>query len=252
MKSSRFRDALAAGAAVLSMTVTVLVPAPAYAQFGGIVYDPSNYSQNILTAARTLEQINNQIKSLQNEATSLINQAKNLTTLPLSVLAPLQAQIKQTQQLLAQAQRMAYDVQQIQTQFAAQYKNIDLTAPQKALVAGAEDRWKTSVGAFEDALKVQAGVVGNIDRARISMNELVTASQSASGALQAAQAGNQLLALQSQQLSDLTAMMASIGRAQSLDAAQRAAAQAQGREQLRRFLTPGAGYKPGNASMFRN
>jgi type IV secretion system protein TrbJ len=252
MKFSRFRDALAAGAAVLSMTVTMLVPAPAYAQFGGIVYDPSNYSQNILTAARTLEQINNQIKSLQNEATSLINQAKNLTTLPLTVLAPLQAQIKQTQQLLAQAQRMAYDVQQIQTQFAAQYKNIDLTAPQKALVAGAEERWKTSVGAFEDALKVQAGVVGNIEGARTSMNELVTASQSATGALQAAQAGNQLLALQSQQLSDLTAMMASIGRAQSLDAAQRAAAQAQGREQLRRFLTPGVGYKPGNASMFRN
>lgn len=252
MTISRFRDALAAGAAVLSMTVTVLVPAPAYAQFGGIVYDPSNYSQNILTAARTLEQINNQIKSLQNEATSLINQAKNLTTLPLTVLAPLQAQIKQTQQLLAQAQRMAYDVQQIQTQFAAQYKNIDLTAPQKALVAGAEERWKTSVGAFEDALKVQAGVVGNIDGARTSMNELVTASQSATGALQAAQAGNQLLALQSQQISDLTALMASIGRAQSLDAAQRAAAQAQGREQLRRFLTPGTGYKPGNASMFRN
>ncbi len=252
MKFSRFRDALAAGAAVLSMTVTALVPAPAYAQFGGIVYDPSNYSQNILTAARTLEQINNQIKSLQNEATSLINQAKNLTTLPLTVLAPLQAQIRQTQQLLAQAQRMAYDVQQIQTQFAARYKNIDLTAPQRALVTGAEDRWKTSVGAFEDALKVQAGVVGNIDGARTSINELVTASQSATGALQAAQAGNQLLALQSQQISDLTALMASIGRAQSLDAAQRAAAQAQGREQLRRILTPGVGYKPGNASMFRS
>ena len=252
MKFSRVRNALAAGAAMLSMTVTVLVPAPAYAQFGGIVYDPSNYSQNILTAARTLEQINNQIKSLQNEATSLINQAKNLATLPLSVLAPLQAQIRQTQQLLAQAQRMAYDVQQIETQFAAQYKNIDLTASQRALVTGAENRWKTSVGAFEDALKVQAGVVGNIEGARTSMNALVAASQSSSGALQAAQAGNQLLALQSQQLSDLTAMMASIGRAQSLDAAQKAAAQAQGREQLRRFLTPGSGYQPGNAAMFHN
>ncbi len=252
MKFSRVRNALAAGAAMLSMTVTVLVPAPAYAQFGGIVYDPSNYSQNILTAARTLEQINNQIKSLQNEATSLINQAKNLATLPLSVLAPLQAQIKQTQQLLAQAQRIAYDVQQIETQFAAQYKNIDLTASQRALVTGAENRWKTSVGAFEDALKVQAGVVGNIEGARTSMNALVAASQSSSGVLQAAQAGNQLLALQSQQLSDLTAMMASIGRAQSLDAAQKAAAQAQGREQLRRFLTPGSGYQPGNASMFHN
>ena len=61
-----------------------------------------------------------------------------------------------------------------------------------------------------------------------------------------------LLALQSSQIADLTAMMASIGRAQSLDAASRAAAQAQGQEQLRRFLTPGAGYQPGTVSMFHN
>ena len=61
-----------------------------------------------------------------------------------------------------------------------------------------------------------------------------------------------LLALQSSQIADLTAMMASIGRAQSLDAASRAAAQAQGREQLRRFLTPGAGYQPGTVTMFHN
>ena len=252
MKFPRLLDAFAAGAAALSMTAIVLVPAPAYAQFGGIVYDPSNYSQNILTAARTLTQINNQIQQIQNQATSLINEAKNLTTLPLTILAPLQAQIRQTQQLLAQAQRMAYDVQQIQTQFAAQYKNINLTVSDQALVTGAQERWKTSVGAFEDTLKVQAGVVGNIDGARSAVDSLVTASQSATGALQAAQAGNQLLAVQSQQLADLTAMMASIGRAQALDAAQRAAAQVQGREQLRRFLTPGTGYIPGNARMFHN
>lgn len=36
---------------------------PAYALFGfgDIVFDPSNYAENVLTAARTLEQINNQI-----------------------------------------------------------------------------------------------------------------------------------------------------------------------------------------------
>ncbi len=33
-----------------------------------VVFDPSNYSQNILTAARSLEQINNQVKSLENQA----------------------------------------------------------------------------------------------------------------------------------------------------------------------------------------
>jgi P-type conjugative transfer protein TrbJ len=64
---------------------------------------------------------------------------------------------------------------------------------------------------------VQAGVVGNIDGARTTMDGVVSASQSATGALQAAQAGNQLLALQSQQLADLTALLAAQGRAQALD-----------------------------------
>ncbi|MDP3906762.1 P-type conjugative transfer protein TrbJ [Novosphingobium sp.] len=252
MKIPRLRHALAAGTAILSLTATVLVPAPAYAQFGGIVYDPSNYSQNILTAARTLEQINNQIRQLQNQATSLINEARNLQSLPMSVLQPLQQQIQQTQALIRQAQGMAMDVQQIEAQFAAQYKSIDLTSTQRALVEGARQRWQTSVGAFEDALKVQAGVVSNIEGSRTAIDQLVTASQSATGALQAAQAGNQLLALQSQQMSDLIAAVAAMGRAQSLDAANSAAAKVQAREQLRRFLAPGRGYVPTSAQMYRN
>jgi type IV secretion system protein TrbJ len=251
-KSLGFRDMLAAGAAILSMTATALVPTPAYAQLGGIVHDPRNYAQNILTAARTLEQINNQIRQLQNQATSLINEARNLASLPTSILAPLQQQIRATQQLIQQAQRMAYDVQAIEREFGRQYKDVDLSGSQRTMVAGAEGRWRNSVAAFEDALKVQAGVVGNLGGARSAIDQLVTASQSATGALQAAQAGNQLLALQSQQLADLTATMASLGRAQSLDAAQRAAAQGQAREQLRRFLGKGSGYQPGSARMFHD
>jgi P-type conjugative transfer protein TrbJ len=84
------------------------------------------------------------------------------------------------------------------------------------------------------------------------MSALVGQSQGATGALQAAQAGNQILALQSQQLSDLIAVMATNGRANALTEAERAAAAEQGREQRRRFLTPGPGYQPGNAQMFNN
>lgn len=249
---SRIRHLLAAGTAALSLTATALVPAPAYAQFGGIVYDPSNYAQNVLTAARTLEQINNQIRQLQNQATSLINEARNLASLPTSVLDPLQQQIRQTQQLLAQAQRISFDVQQIEREFARAYSGQSLTGSQREMVQGAEERWKNSVAAFEDALKVQAGAVSNIEGTRSAVQTIVTASQSATGALQAAQAGNQLLALQAQQLADLTATVASLGRAQSLDAANAAAAKAQAREQLRRFLAPGRGYVPTTVQMFRN
>ncbi|MBD3818142.1 P-type conjugative transfer protein TrbJ [Brevundimonas diminuta] len=208
---------------------------PASAQFGGIVYDPTNYAQNLLTATRTLQMINNQIQQLQNQATSLVNQARNLSSLPISELNALRGQVQRTQQLLSQAQRLAYDVQQIDQAFAQRYGEVDLSASDEALVADARERWRTSVGAFQDALKVQAGVVGNLEGTRQSMGTLVGASQSAQGALQAAQAGNQLLALQSQQLADLTALVAAQSRAQALEAARTTAEEAAARERFRRF-----------------
>lgn len=209
--------------------------APAAAQVGGIVHDPRNYAQNILTAARTLEQINNQITMLQNQATSLVNEARNLTSLPVSTLQELQGQVDRTRQLLGEAQRVAFDVGQIQTVFDARYKGAALSGPQATMVANAEARWHDSVGAFQDAMTVQAGVVTNMGGTRQSIGTLVTASQSATGALQAAQAGNQILAVQSQQLSDLAAAIAAQGRAQMLDAARNAATEAEGRERFRRF-----------------
>jgi P-type conjugative transfer protein TrbJ len=224
-------DALASAA-----VVPMLVAAPAQAQFGGIVYDPTNYASNVLQAARALQQINNQIQQIQQQATSLINEARNLASLPLSTVDVLQQQVRQTQQLLGEAQRIAYDVQDIQSAFTDRYKGAALTGTNAQMIANANARWEDSVGAFQDALQVQAGVVGNIEGARTTMNSLVSASQSATGALQAAQAGNQLLALQSQQLADLTAAIAAQGRAQSLDAARQAAIEAEGRERFRRFF----------------
>ena len=85
---------------------------------------------------------------------------------------------------------------------------------------------------------------------RAEMAALVGQSQGATGALQATQAGNQLLALQSQQLSDLIAVISANGRADALTEAERATAAEQGRIQRERFLTPGSGYQPGNAQMF--
>lgn len=241
---SRRRLALA----ISIVAVSLLATAPSGAQW--IVFDPNNYVQNVLTAARELQQINNQITSLQNEAQMLINQAKNLASLPYSSLQQLQSSIQRTQQLLGQAQRIAYDVQQIDRAFATSYGPATSSQSDSALIAGAQSRWQNSVAAFQDALRVQAGVVGNLDTNRVQTSALVSSSQGASGALQATQAGNQILALQAAQLTDLTATVAAQGRAQSLESARRAAAQDQAREQLRRFLTSGQGYQSSNVQMF--
>jgi len=236
-----------AAASLIALSLALAAP-PTSAQL--VVFDPSNFSQNVLTAARELQQVTNQITSLQNQAQMLINQARNLARLPYSALQQLQSSIQRTQQLLAQAQNIAYSVQQIDRAFQTTYGGSNASQSNQALIANAQARWQNSVAALQDAMRVQAGVVGNLDTNRTQMSSLVTSSQSATGALQAAQAGNQILALQAQQLADLTATVAAQGRAQSLQAAQQTAAQDQAKEQLRRFLTPGAGYQSSTITMF--
>jgi P-type conjugative transfer protein TrbJ len=253
MLTLRIRSrAMALAATMLAAAPLALSPMAATPAHAIIVFDPSNYAQNVLTAARTLEQITNQITSLQNEAQMLINQAKNLASLPYSALQTLQQNVQKTQQLLQQAQGIAFNVQQIDQMFSQKYGSVSMSSTDAQLVANARDRWKNTVGGLQDAMRVQAGVVGNIDTNRTQMSALVSQSQGATGALQATQAGNQILALQSQQLSDLVALLASNGRASALTEAERTAAAEQGREQRRRFLTPGSGYQPGNAQMFNS
>ncbi|MCH8684431.1 P-type conjugative transfer protein TrbJ [Pedomonas mirosovicensis] len=244
------RAAFAAAILAAPLSISPVLIAPASAQW--IVYDPTNYAQNLLSATRALQQINNQITSLQNEAQMLINQARNLTSLPFSSLQQLQQSVQRTQQLLSQAQGIAYNVQNIDRAFQTNYGagSASMSASDQQLIAQAKERWNNTVSGLQDAMRVQAGVVGNIDTNRTQMSALVGQSQGATGALQATQAGNQLLALQAQQLADLTAVVSANGRAQALAEAERSAAAEQGREQRRRFLTPGAGYQPGNAQMF--
>jgi P-type conjugative transfer protein TrbJ len=238
-------------AAVLAIaTIIASAPPPASAQM--TVFDPSNFSQNVLTAARALQQVTNQITSLQNEAQMLINQARNLASLPYSSLQQLQQSVGRTQQLLAEVQGIAFNVQQIDQEFSTVYAPASASQSDQSLIANARARWQYAVDGLQDALRIQATVVGNLDTNRNEMSALIGASQGATGALQAAQAGNQLLALQAQQLADLTATIAAQGRAQSLEAAQRAAAQDQAREQLRRFLTPRHGYQPTTVQMFHH
>src|SRR6202045_4760425 len=99
-----------------------------------VVFDPNNYAQNVLTAARALQQINNQIVSLQNQAQMLINQAKNLAALPFSSLLQLEQSILRTQQILAQAQRIAYGIQQIDRAFSTTYAQASSSLSDQALI----------------------------------------------------------------------------------------------------------------------
>jgi type IV secretion system protein TrbJ len=238
-------------ATVFAAAFAFLASAHMPSQAQVIVYDPSNYVQNALQAVRALQQINNQITSLQNQAQIMLNQSRNLTSLPYSSQQALDQSLSRTQQLLGQAQRISYDANQIDQAFQRLYpQTYSTSSSSQQLVADAQERWQVSRVGHQDSLRVQAGVVGNLDSTRSETEALISSSQSAVGELQATQAGNQLVALQTKQIADLTALVAAQSRAQSLDGSRTAANQEQAHEQLSRFLTSGNGYQAQTVAMF--
>jgi P-type conjugative transfer protein TrbJ len=252
MKPLRSRSrALILATAIATAIVGTTAPSHAFIFGGRIVFDPSNYAENVLSAARALEQINNQILSLQNEAQMLMNQARNLTSLPTSLMGQIQGNFDRMQTLLRQAERLAYDVQAIEQQFQQAYRDITPDTSDLQLVEAARERWQLSTDAFEHAIKAGAAAVGNIERVEQQTSSLVDASQSAVGVLQATQAGNQLLAVQAQQMSDLVSMLAAQGRADAMEQARMAAEHEESRERFRRFMTT-SGYQPHTVRMFGN
>jgi P-type conjugative transfer protein TrbJ len=240
---NRFRSLIA----IAAITSAVAAASPCVAQL--TVFDPSNYSKNLVTAANTLKQIDNQVTSLQNQTQMLLNQAKHLTSLPTSLLGDIDRNFTQTLNLLKQVDKIIYDVQAIEQTFQ-KYQNFNPSQTDQQLIDGARERWQTSLSAFQHSLSVGATAVNNLSSTQSHTDTLIGASQSAVGVLQASQAGNQLLAVQTRQLADLTALVAAQSRAQSLELARQGAGEDQAREQARRFLSNGQSYQPQSVQMF--
>ena len=236
---------------LLAVAAVALMSALPAAHAQRIVFDPSNFSQNVLTAARTLEQINNQIKQLQNQAQSLMNQAKNLAGLDFSALNELRAALSATNRLIQQAQGLAFNVQQMETQFQQLYpESFSATVSSGQMVLDARKRWTNSLDALRTATKVQSQAVQNFASDESTLTDLVNRSQSAVGALQATQATNQLLALQARQSIQAQQLQITQDRAAALEQARQIAVQERAREVRRRFMGAGTPYTPATVNFY--
>ena len=235
--------ALGAGA-IGSLACALIVPStPAHAQF--TVFDPNNYSQNLLTAARTLQQVNNQIRSLQNQAQSLMNQAKNLTTIGFPEIQAITQTLQQIDQLMGQAQGIQFRVDGLDQQFRALFpQSFNQALTMNGQVVAARTRLDTEMAAYKQTMGVQAQVVENVQADAQTLNGIVSRSQSAEGALQAQQATNQLLALTAKQQFQIQNLMVAQYRAEATEAARRAQAEAEGRAATKKFLGTGSAYTP--------
>ena len=231
-------------AATSALVMGVIMPSqPAYAQW--TVFDPSNYSQNILTAARTLTQINNQIRMLQNQAQNLINQGKNLATISFPELQALKQNIQQIDQLMGQAHGIQFRVAGLDQQFRAMFPtSFNAALTNDSHVIDARARLDTSMAAYKQTMTVQAQVVQNIAADEATLNSIVQRSQGAEGGLQAQQATNQLLALIAKQQFQIQTLMAAQYRADAIEHANQTQAQTDAHSAAIKFLGSGNAYTP--------
>ncbi|MDP2244883.1 P-type conjugative transfer protein TrbJ [Pseudomonas sp.] len=234
-------------AVLLSLGLLVAQPANAMT-----VIDPTNLVQNMLTAVRTLEVINNQASQLQNETQMLLNQARNLETLDINVLNRLRTTLASTERLLAEAQGLAFDVQRLDQEFTRLYPaEYTSSVSDERMAQDTRARWKQGLDGLHTAMRMQAQVAQNLAQDESVLADLVNRSQSASGALQASQATNQLLALQAKQSIQAQQLQITQNRAIALELARQAAAVEEARELRRRFMGSGTPYTPHPVQFYR-
>lgn len=237
----RIKSALLSGIAALALAAAPLSAANAFF-FGGIVYDPTNYAQNLLTAARTLQMINNQVRQLTNEAQMIANQARNLANLPYSARAALQTRLAEIDTLIKTANGIAYDVATVDAAFKNLFPEDYASFSNAEMGAAARQHWRESSRAFHDAMLMQAKIAETIAADMGTLDELIAQSQNAVGDLQAAQAGNQLVALQTKQSMQTAELLSVQYRAEALERARRLQSEERARVHRERFLGDGAAY----------
>ncbi|MEL8055128.1 MAG: P-type conjugative transfer protein TrbJ [Pseudomonadota bacterium] len=223
-------------AALCALPISTISLPAAFAQVA--VYDPANHIQNIYQAIRSLQTVNQQIQQLTNEIRMLENMGRDLERLPGSIADDILRRMQRIDELMREAEGIGYKVEEIERDYEEIYPETygDTPPENEVLVEQARTRWKQSRTAYRDSLQVTAQVVSTARADSESLDRLIGSSQSAVGNLQAVQAGNQIEALQTQQLMQIESMMASHYRAEALERARQLAEAERGRARTRSFL----------------
>ena len=209
----------------LAAIVAVTPMAPARAQM--TVIDPTNLAQNLLQATRALEQINNQIRQIE-QATQMLRQN------PLQLSPELTQSISEARELFNTAQGIAFEVNQVgenlRTLYPETWEDFDLAG-----VLQQSERWEQeSRDSLQRAMEAEARAARSIEGSRNRIDRALQSSSSAEGQTGAIQASNQLLGVTASQLAEIHALLIAQGRALETERMERLAREERAREIQRR------------------
>jgi type IV secretion system protein TrbJ len=241
---------------VLLLSVALTHPSLGTAQVLGTGVMPvtevgPNLVQNTLQAVRSLISNANEVMAIQNQITSLANEARQLASLPLTVVNEIDQAISGYTQLLNAGQGIAYQVKASVDQFEALYAqgfggNGSFMDRAKRMIdqVRAAGRLATQASAIFERLCVQ----------QTRVTQLMAASNASIGSLQAQQAGNQLMGVLAEQQVSMQQLLATNQRLKISETMQQLVLQDQAYTDAQRFfgtMQPVPFRGPGEGQGFR-
>lgn len=206
MKKFRMRNIRAI---TLSALIVLQMPYSAAAS-GFPVIDISNLTQNLLTAAQTLQQLENQIRQMQTYTSSSYYGVNSALGNNYNDLGTLLGQVRGISYNLGNIQRQYEQVFPNQTQ----WDNIDPTQYGQYYKG-----WNSELSNSASTAMQAQGVITRIQGNNVRAQEILAQTDGADGEVRQLQAQNQMLGLMSSQLNDVNTTLATSARVTATAAA---------------------------------
>jgi P-type conjugative transfer protein TrbJ len=207
------------------------------------VFDPANYQENLLSAARALEQINNQVRQLQNQVLMIQRMDQNLLRLGSTLSPDLQRTLADIQTQLRAGEGIALRLQATQSGYEQLFpRQVSTALSSDDVLRNASTRWDEEYAAFQRTALLQGQIADSIEADTRLLSGAMTRSLNAAGMLEATQAGNELAALGVKQSLALQGLLTAQLRAETLTRARDLATENEARQRFKTFIGTGSAY----------
>jgi P-type conjugative transfer protein TrbJ len=213
----------------------VAVPPQAAAQL--TVFDPVNYGQNLLTAARALGQINNQVSQLRNQVLMIQRMDQNLVRLESTISPDLQRALSDIQTQLRAGEGIALRLHTTQSGYEQLFpRQVSTALSPDDVLRNAKSRWDEQYAGLKRTALLQGQIADSVDTDTRLLGDAMARSRSAAGALEVTQAANELTGLSVKQSLALQSLLAAQHRAETLTRARDLATEDEARQRFKSFV----------------
>lgn len=212
---------------------------PAFAT-GIPVVDGANLMESIKQYLVLIEQLRQGKQQIEHEI-------RNLKKLDISAIDNYAEQFEELYDVVGEIEGMMQDVSNIKDQFEELFPDFEGNPELSDYLKAAEniDKWlKESKKMMEGNLKIGGQVLDSLPKSQEALDEMLLASKSAEGIVQATQAGNEIAAGISQNITKLNAMMAQFIQAQTMMMQSEVSERQQTRARIKKELDSFLDYTP--------